>query len=566
MATSPLKPLLKNKSEGAALLQQWTLVNQSAVCITNSDGEVLFGDEALITNNGIAIDLHHQTVGFVHAGEHGLFLSNLLSALLQKETDRKKLGTEVLHLYQELNVIYNFSEKLAATIDSSLIAAYTLEQAMHAIPCESGVLIRWNETTKTLEIPANIGISLFNHHRLQSNLSLLYQLGYSGHSAIVENVEDLKQNGILKEDVKAIMYAALKGKHRIFGAVILATRTQEFYTAGHLKLLVTLALQSSAALESALLFEKNMQEAKERELSMLHIHNATRKFVPEEFLRSLGKDSITEVQLGDQVEKIVTVLFTDIRDFTTLSESMTPAENFEFVSAFNKQLGPIIRHHKGFINQYLGDSIMALFPRHPFDALRAAVIMQQAISKMNEQRGVKGLLPIVAGIGMHTGPLIMGITGDEKRLDAATISDTVNTAARIESLTKNYKAPILLSESTYDHLPEDDQFFFRYLGRVSLKGKNNKIGIWQCLNESMGIHLTSWVQVRTDFEEGIKAIEKGEPQKASVPFQKVLSSMPDDRTSAHLLDLCLEQIHQQPRQSVANEENASFPSPSGSGN
>ena len=186
-----------------------------------------------------------------------------------------------------------------------------------------------------------------------------------------------------------------------------------------MKLLVTLALQSSTAIESAMLYEKNIREVREREEAILKIHEVTKKFVPNEFIRLLGKENLTDVKLGDQAENIVTVLFTDIRDFTTLSEKMTPGENFKFVSSFNERLGPIIRLHQGFINQYLGDSIMAIFPRHPEDALNAAIAMQRAVYELNLQRQAEGLPAIRAGIGMHTGPLIMGITGDEHRLDAA---------------------------------------------------------------------------------------------------------------------------------------------------
>jgi class 3 adenylate cyclase len=190
-----------------------------------------------------------------------------------------------------------------------------------------------------------------------------------------------------------------------------------------------------------MLYEKNIREVREREEAILRIHEITKKFVPNEFIRALGKEALTDVKLGDQVEKIVTVLFTDIRDYTSLSEQMTPDENFRFVSSFNEILGPIIRTHGGFINQYLGDSIMAIFPGDPANALKSAIDMQKALVEFNAKRKKKGRPAVKAGIGMHTGPLIMGITGDEHRLDAATISDTVNTAARIESLTKHYKSP-----------------------------------------------------------------------------------------------------------------------------
>src|SRR6185436_18219191 len=124
-------------------------------------------------------------------------------------------------------------------------------------------------------------------------------------------------------------------------------------------------------------------EVKEREEAILKIHEVTKKFVPNEFISLLGKTVITDVKLGDQAEKIVTVLFTDIRDFTSLSEKLTPGENFRFVSSFNERLGPVIRKHNGFINQYLGDSIMAIFPGHPENALHAAIEMQQTVEKLN---------------------------------------------------------------------------------------------------------------------------------------------------------------------------------------
>jgi hypothetical protein len=372
----------------------------------------------------------------VKGGPQARLIAHLLSLQLQKEAEKKKLGAEVLSLYQELNVIYNFSEKLSQTIEPEVIAKLTLEQAMHSIPSHSGVVVLWNEETKQLHIPASSGLPLFNAEQLRNQPGLLLKIGLGGQSEIVNEFDVLKDSGILEAPVQSLIYAAMKAKHRIMGAIILAGMEAEQYSAAHLKLLVTLALQSSTAIESAMLYEKNIREVREREEAILKIHEVTKKFVPSEFIRALGKDSLTDVMLGDQVGKNVTVLFTDIRDFTTLSEQMTPEENFRFVSAFNARLGPVIRANRGFINQYLGDSIMALFPDAPEDALKASIEMQGAIQDFNLERSREGLQAIKAGIGLHTGPLIMGITGDEYRLDAATISDTVNTAARIESLTK----------------------------------------------------------------------------------------------------------------------------------
>jgi adenylate cyclase len=163
----------------------------------------------------------------------------------------------------------------------------------------------------------------------------------SGQSEIMTDTQPLAEAGILNPEIKAVIYSALKVKHRIMGALILASEKQTEYTAADLKLLTTLALQSSAAIESALLYEKNIKEAKEKEEAMRRLYEVTGKFVPYEFIDSLGHALITDVKLGDQVQKIVTVLFSDIRNYTTLSEGMTPEENFQFICSFNEKMGPI---------------------------------------------------------------------------------------------------------------------------------------------------------------------------------------------------------------------------------
>jgi len=215
---------------------------------------------------------------------------------------------------------------------------------------------------------------------------------------------------------------------------------------------------------------------------------------------------------------------------------MTPEENFKFVSSFNARLGPVIRSNNGFINQYLGDSIMAIFPESPEDALRAAIGMQKAVHELNEERKEMGLSSIRAGIGMHTGSLIMGITGDEFRMDAATISDTVNTAARIESLTKFYKSPLLLSEHTLQYLNAQNNFHFRHLGNVRLKGKNNLLNIIECINGFDDMQFERKLQTLSLFTEAMNSYHDKQLENALHLFQMILAKDPDDLTTSYFLD------------------------------
>ena len=542
MAQPTLKSLLGKRSETTAWLQSWTELTKSEIAIEDSQHIILFGTISTNESQTFPVTLDDEKAGYVIGDEKAAIIAPLLSIMLKKEAEKKKMGSEVLNLYQELNVIYNFSEKLTETIDPDVIAQLTLEQAIHSIPSNSGVIVLWDEESRQLTIPATSGDPLFNQEGLRRNSGILLKIGLSGQSEIMSDLSVLKEKGIIENDVQSIIYAAMKVKQRILGAIILAGKEVEQYSAAHLKLLVTLALQSSTAIESANLYEKNIREVREREEAILRIHEVTKKFVPNEFIRLLGKESLTDVKLGDQAEINVTVLFTDIRDFTSLSEKMTPDENFRFVSSFNERLGPVIRSHHGFINQYLGDSIMAIFPRHPDDALNAAVGMQKAVHELNMERKTQSLPAIRAGIGMHTGPLIMGITGDENRLDAATISDTVNTAARIESLTKYYRSPLLLSGETLRQISDHNKYHLRDLGKVQLKGKNKLLSIIECINGYPDIELQKKTKTIAPFNESMNYYFDQRFENAIQGFQDILAIDPDDRTAIFFMENALKYL------------------------
>lgn len=509
---------------------------QARLWVEDMDGRVLLGERSESPETIEEILVEEERLGLVKGDKSTSLFAALLRQLLEKELEKKKLGSEVLNLYQEINVIFNFSEQLSQTIEPEIIARLALEQALRTIQTDGGIVVLWNHETKELKVPHLEGEDLFDQENFSSNPLFLLELGLSGQSEIVTDLSGLKDKGLVSGEVNSLMYAAMKAKHRIVGAIVLARKNTEAFTAANLKLLITLALQSSSAIESAMLYEKNIREAKRQQDAILAIHEVTKKFVPHEFIKSLGKENLTDVRLGDQAERIVTVLFTDIRDFTTLSEGMSPEENFRFVSSFNERLGPIIRTHNGFINQYLGDSIMAIFPDSSSDALEAAISMQRAIQDMSRERMELSLAPIRAGIGMHTGPLIMGITGDEQRMDAATISDTVNTAARIESLTKQFNSPLLLSQDTLMLLEDREKYNFRNLGEVQLKGKLKALAILECFDGYEKDDRRKRLNTLACFNRAMQEYLEGEYEKAELLFESILLEDPGDMTVRNLFE------------------------------
>ena len=262
-------------------------------------------------------------------------------------------------------------------------------------------------------------------------------------------------------------------------------------------------------------------------LDLHRINQVTNRFVPTDFIRSLGKKRLTELRLGDQVEHEVTVFFSDIRSYTSISENMSPAENFSFVNAYVGEMGPIIRARQGFVHQYLGDGIMAIFKQGPDAALRAAIEMQEKLEESDHQ--------IKVGMGLHTGKLIMGIIGDDHRMDPATISDTVNTAARMEGLTKVFGSSILLSESTYRLLSNPTSFNLRFLGKVQVKGKEQALGIYECLDGLAPERRRLALQTKEIFSRALEAFYRKDFVGASASFKKVLAENPDDIAAARFL-------------------------------
>ncbi len=531
-----LRNIVGKEKPAFKLIQALIEQLEADISIEDEKGKLIFGKIQIDPLHKIPTKVGEEIIGYIKGDKNALLIANLLDVLIQKERDRKNLGTEVLNLYQEVNLIFNFSEKLAQTIDPVAIAHIALDEAVHIIKSDTGVIVLWDEVHKELQVLSRSGELFFNEGSVNNHLHLLGKIILNGQSEIMNDIAALKEAGVILPEVQSVMYAALKVKHRVMGAVILASNIPAQYTAANLKLLTTLALQSSSAIESALLYEKNIREAKEREEAMRRVHEVTRKFVPYEFIQSLGHKLITDVKLGDQVEKIVTVLFADIREYTTLSESMTPEENFSFICSFNESIGPVIRNNKGFINQYLGDAIMAIFPENAADALNAAIQIQLAMQDFNGQRKVNNQSTIQIGIGMHTGPLIMGITGDHERLDATTISDTVNTASRLESLTKFYKASIIVSEKTLEQIASAHSFHLRHLGIVQLKGKHASLSIHECFSGNAIHELQKKQETLESFSLGISTYLRSSFNEAVAAFQEVLNISPDDHTARHFLN------------------------------
>lgn len=208
------------------------------------------------------------------------------------------------------------------------------------------------------------------------------------------------------------------------------------------------------------------------------------RFVPWELLQLLNKQSILDVRVGDFVDQPMSVVFTDIRDFTRLSERLTPEESFRFLNSYLEKISPAVRTHGGFIDNFLADGILAIFPESPKDAVEAALDITQRLHLYNEGRVEAGYEALRVGVGIHFGPLALGTIGNPDQMRGTVISDTANTASRLEALTKVIRVETILSASVYDLLPINQKELCRPLGWARLKGKSEVVKIFELMTPS----------------------------------------------------------------------------------
>lgn len=266
------------------------------------------------------------------------------------------------------------------------------------------------------------------------------------------------------------------------------------------------------------------------------------RFVPFQFLDFLKKKSILEVNLGDQVHEVMTILFADIRSFTTLSEDMTPEENFRFLNSFLSNVVPVIREEGGFVDKFIGDGIMALFPESPDHALRAAICLQEAVRKYNRNRDKAGYRNIQIGIGLHCGSIMLGTIGEHDRMETTVISDTVNIASRMEQMTKTFGTSIIISLRMYDLMKDHSDFEIRNLGPVQVKGKKKKMGLLEVLNGLPERDTYKKIATRDVFEKALGNFLEKDYENALIGFHSVLSENAEDRGAAYYIERCREVI------------------------
>ena len=271
---------------------------------------------------------------------------------------------------------------------------------------------------------------------------------------------------------KSVMCVPIQRQRRFSGAIYLENNlTAAAFSADRLEVIKLLAAQAAISVENARLYE-----------DQLRLTEAQGRFVPVQFLEILGHRDIAEVGLGEFVARDMSVMFADLRAFTPLAERLPPRDVIALLNRHFSRIGGPIADAGGFIDSYNGDEIMALFPLPGQRAVAAGVAMQRALAEFNRESAAAGGPTLEMGVGVNTGPLVLGTVGSQDRLKCGVVGDTVNTASRIEQLTKRYGVPFLIGEQTFQSLAGAAGLSVRAVDRVTAKGKAQALTLYEVLD------------------------------------------------------------------------------------
>ena len=269
----PLRRLLHRQEGAEALLTAVSEALGGSVGVEDADGALLQG----VASKGgarVAVTIDDQVVGWVHGAERDASaVAALVQHIASRDVEQKALGAEVLHLYREINLIYSFSEQLAALLDMQRVAQLTLQQARHLIVATDGIVLLLDEETGELKTIAGFGDELPAMHGFRRGEGITGAVVASGIGEVVNDVDRDSRRTISHTAIKALICAPLKVGEKVIGVIALGSTMPMQYTAAELKLVNTLGLQSATAIENARLFERTVQAALERE-RLLALHQA----------------------------------------------------------------------------------------------------------------------------------------------------------------------------------------------------------------------------------------------------------------------------------------------------
>ena len=469
---------------------------------------------------------------------------NSIIEIVNNLLDNKLFQTTIIGLLNELSSKVHSVELVAQGIFNLLHTVCEAEIAALMIRGNNRLLYNYNAnfngfTNDIFDNFINICISDFNNY-------------FPDFKFLTKKVKKFQPNGNNNKKLISYISIPLTIAGENFASIHIANTISEYFSPFIMENINVFTSSASPIISTALSMH---------EMSILQNNTRTAfaRYVPADVMDEIINETTKKVQMSEN--RNISVLFCDIRNFTSYSERLDAQSVVDFLNSYFAKMGSEIISENGHIDKFIGDAIMAVFgafqtlENSPANAIRAAVKMLAAMEMINNNPSLLTEEKINIGIGINCGECILGNIGFKNKMDFTVIGDTVNIASRLEGISKIYHHPLIVSDAVYEETK--DKFLFRKIDNVRVKGKTKPLGIYAVYSgftgsdgkklrsgETADILSVSCLQINRDtlinYNKGLSVFYMREWKLAQEYFSKALESDKDDYLSKLYLDRAIE--------------------------
>jgi adenylate cyclase len=407
--------------------------------------------EGQVTGILILCNIPHETV------RNADIVIEAMADGLSRAIEKEKLLIAFARRNQELDTLRQIGGALAAsTFDMDKVLQHTMDMIQVIMDVEAGSLMLLDGNELEFKVAFNIvaNVDGLKGIRLKLGKGIAGYSAARGESVIVVNAKDSKHfhpdfDHVTGFKTRSVLCVPLISQGKVLGVIEVLNKRQGEFSQGDLQLLLSIGTTVSIAMENARLYGETLTMAeKERD-----IRNMFQKFVPKEVIDKITHG--TDARHFIDEFKIITLLDIDIRDYSILSHKVGPQKTVAILNYFFAAMGEIVFKHHGIVDKYLGDGFLALFgapvssPSDADNAVSAALEMQKAMGGVTDYLQKRFGASLTMGVSIHTGEVVVGNIGFDKKMDYTVIGDSVNFVFRLQSLCKPWPNGVLISEKTY---------------------------------------------------------------------------------------------------------------------
>lgn len=437
------------------------------VSVRSPDGKIVIGSDNAQENERVPVVFGGEILGYV-SGREGLdAVASLIRLLATRYQERRELARETLEKYREIHLLYRMSERISECLGLDDVALLVLEEARNNIAACCGSVMLLNSNSGSLEVVAGFGKEQPHKTTFRPGEGIAGSVLLSGKAELLNHAR-LDSRFKPGPGPHALICTPLRGKNRIHGVINISHDIGVEYAAADLQLLKLLASQAASAIENVLLHERRVRQER--------IRGNLERYVPSQVVNLILEEP-NDISLASE-NRHVAVLFADIRGFSSTCESLAPERVVAYLNMYFTAMVDEIFQHKGTVNKFVGDMIVALFgapvkmDRPERGAVRAAVAMQRRMRSMKEP-WIRAHFH--TGMGVSAGMAVVGNIGSPRHMDYTAIGDEVNVAARLQSMARG--GQVLVSRAVYE--VSKDLFAFRPVGLVRVKGRKRPVETYE---------------------------------------------------------------------------------------